>query len=59
MRKGAAIVQPDVMHAGGITELRKIANMAEAYGAEVAPHPCSGPIAHLASLATVGVRAIA
>jgi galactonate dehydratase len=53
--KGASIIQPDVMHAGGVTELRKIANMAEAYGAEVAPHQCSGPIGHLASLATMSV----
>jgi galactonate dehydratase len=53
--KGAAIIQPDVLHAGGVTELRKIANMAEAYGVEVAPHSCSGPIAHLASLATMSV----
>src|SRR5208282_1304800 len=43
-RKGASIIQPDVMHAGGITEIRKIANLAEVYGAEVAPHQCSGPI---------------
>ncbi|HWD98604.1 MAG TPA: mandelate racemase/muconate lactonizing enzyme family protein, partial [Bryobacteraceae bacterium] len=27
--KGASIIQPDVMHAGGITEIRKIANLAE------------------------------
>ena len=53
--KGAVIVQPDVLHAGGVTELRKIANMAEAYGVEVAPHSCSGPVAHLASLATMSV----
>jgi galactonate dehydratase len=53
--KGAAIVQPDVLHAGGITELRKIANLAETYGAEVAPHQCSGPIAHVASLAAMSV----
>jgi galactonate dehydratase len=53
--KGAAIIQPDVMHAGGVTELRKIANMAEAYGVEVAPHQCSGPIAHMASMATMSV----
>ncbi|HVW86870.1 MAG TPA: mandelate racemase/muconate lactonizing enzyme family protein [Bryobacteraceae bacterium] len=53
--KGAAIIQPDVMHAGGITELRKIANMAEAYGVEVAPHQCSGPIAHMASMAAMSV----
>jgi galactonate dehydratase len=53
--KGAAIIQPDVMHAGGITELRKIANMAEVYGVEVAPHQCSGPIAHMASMSTMSV----
>ena len=53
--KGAAIIQPDVLHAGGVTELRKIANMAEAYGVEVAPHSCSGPVAHMASLATMSV----
>jgi galactonate dehydratase len=53
--KGAAIIQPDVMHAGGITEIRKIANLAETYGAEVAPHQCSGPIAHVASLNAMSV----
>lgn len=53
--KGAAIVQPDVMHAGGITEIRKIANLAETYGVEIAPHQCSGPIAHMASLAAMSV----
>jgi galactonate dehydratase len=51
--KGALIIQPDVLHAGGVTELRKIANMAEAYGVEVAPHQCSGPIAHVASMSTM------
>jgi galactonate dehydratase len=54
-QKGAAIIQPDVMHAGGVTELRKIAVMAEAYGVEVAPHQCSGPIAHMASMSTMTV----
>ena len=53
--RGASIVQPDVLHAGGITEIRKIANLAESYGAEVAPHQCSGPIAHVASLAAMSV----
>src|SRR5262249_52296432 len=51
--RGASIIQPDVMHAGGITEIRKIAAMAEAYGVEVAPHQCSGPIGHVASLAAM------
>ena len=53
--KGASIIQPDVMHAGGITELKKIANFAEAYGVEVAPHQCSGPIATMASMAVMSV----
>ena len=53
--KGAAIIQPDVMHAGGITEIRKIANLAEAFGAEVAPHQCSGPIGHVASINAMSV----
>ena len=53
--KGAAIIQPDVMHAGGITDIRKIANLAETYGAEVAPHQCSGPIAHVASINAMSV----
>ncbi|HZT32626.1 MAG TPA: mandelate racemase/muconate lactonizing enzyme family protein [Bryobacteraceae bacterium] len=53
--KGAAIIQPDVLHAGGITELRKIAALAETFGAEIAPHQCSGPIGHVASLAVMSV----
>ena len=53
--KGASIIQPDVLHAGGITELRKIANLAETYGVEIAPHQCSGPIAHVASLHAMSV----
>lgn len=36
--KGASIIQPDVVKCGGITEMKKIANMAEAYNVEVAPH---------------------
>jgi galactonate dehydratase len=53
--KGAAIIQPDVMHAGGITEIRKIAALAETYGVEVAPHQCSGPIGHVASISAMSV----
>ena len=53
--KGAAVIQPDVLHAGGITEIRKIANLAETFGVEVAPHQCSGPIAHVASLNAMSV----
>lgn len=39
------IVQPDPCHAGGITETRKIATMAEAYDVGVALHCPLGPIA--------------
>ncbi len=44
------ILQPDVSHAGGIWELRKIAAMAEAYDVAVAPHCPLGPIALAACL---------
>jgi galactonate dehydratase len=39
------VIQPDLSHAGGITEVRKIAAMAEAYDVAMAPHCPLGPIA--------------
>ncbi|GBF10660.1 galactonate dehydratase [Tepidibacillus sp. HK-1] len=44
------IIQPDLSHAGGITEVRKIATMAEAYDIALAPHCPLGPIALASSL---------
>ncbi len=45
LEKGAAsIIQPDLCHAGGITEGRNIAGMAEAYYVPIAPHNPMGPI---------------
>ena len=44
------IIQPDPSHAGGITETRKIAAMAEAYDVGLAPHCPLGPIALAACL---------
>ncbi|KAJ7624740.1 mandelate racemase/muconate lactonizing protein [Roridomyces roridus] len=44
------IVQPDVAHAGGISETRRIANMAETYDVGLAPHCPLGPIAFAACL---------
>jgi len=44
------IIQPDLSHAGGIWEVRKIAAMAEAFDVAVAPHCPLGPIALAASL---------
>ena len=43
-KKAATILQPDMCHAGGITEVRLIAGMAEAYYATIAPHNPLGPI---------------
>ena len=45
-----AYLQPDTSHTGGITELRKIANMAEVYYMHIAPHCAIGPVAFSASL---------
>lgn len=44
------VVQPDLSHAGGITECKKIATLAETYGALAAFHCPLGPIALAASL---------
>jgi galactonate dehydratase len=49
-RGGLAIVQPDLSHAGGLTECLKIAAMAEAYDVAVAPHCPLGPVALAACL---------
>jgi galactonate dehydratase len=52
-RRLADVIQPDLCHAGGITECKKIAAMAEASYVQVAPHNPQGPVstaaaAHLA-----------
>jgi len=49
-RGGIAIVQPDLSHAGGISECTKIAAMAAAYDVALAPHCPLGPIALAACL---------
>jgi len=55
--KGAMIIQPDIVHCGGITEIRKIAALGEVYGVEIAPHMWYGPIGHMASVQSMsGVR---
>jgi len=51
LEKGAAgILQPDLCHAGGITEVRLIAGMAEAYYVAIAPHNPLGPISLAAGM---------
>ncbi|MGB3801297.1 MAG: galactonate dehydratase [Lewinella sp.] len=44
------IIQPDLSHAGGITEVKKIATLAEAYDVALAPHCPLGPISFAAAL---------
>jgi galactonate dehydratase len=46
----AAYLQPDPSHVGGITELKKVANLAEIYYMHVAPHCAIGPVALAAAL---------
>jgi galactonate dehydratase len=48
-KRAASIVQPDICYAGGITELRLIAGMAESYYTPVAPHNPQGPCSLAAS----------
>ncbi len=50
------VIQPDLSHAGGITEVNKIASMAEAYDVALAPHCPLGPVA-LASCVQVDAAA--
>ena len=49
-RQAAAYIQPDVSHVGGISELKKVANMAEVYYTHVMPHCAIGPVALGAAL---------
>lgn len=53
LQAGVAILQPDLSHAGGISEVRRIASLAEAFDALIAPHCPLGPLA-LASCLQVG-----
>ncbi|KAK4090383.1 hypothetical protein Purlil1_5055 [Purpureocillium lilacinum] len=44
------VLQPDICHVGGISELRRMAAMAEAYDVALAPHCPLGPVALAASM---------
>ncbi|WP_300265649.1 galactonate dehydratase [Microbacterium sp.] len=45
LQAGIAIAQPDLSHAGGISEVRRIAALAETFDAVIAPHCPLGPLA--------------
>lgn len=49
-KQAAALLQPDVAHCGGISELKKIANMAEVYYIHIMPHCAIGPVAFSACM---------
>jgi galactonate dehydratase len=44
MRKGAHVIQPDLVYSGGLLETKKIAALAETFYVSVAPHNCRGPL---------------
>lgn len=46
---GADILMPDITRCGGISEMRKIANLCECYNVPVAPHNPNGPISTVAT----------
>ena len=50
----ADILQPDVTNTGGILEAKKIAAMAEAYNARIAPHNCASPVSTAAAVQVDG-----
>ncbi|MFI6024753.1 galactonate dehydratase [Amycolatopsis magusensis] len=50
LQAGIAVAQPDLSHAGGISEVRRIAALAETFDALLAPHCPLGPLALAASL---------
>jgi galactonate dehydratase len=50
LQAGVAVLQPDLSHAGGISEVRRIAALAEVYDVPIAPHCPLGPVALAASL---------
>ncbi len=49
-REMCAILQPDIRHCGGMSELKKIAGMAEIHNMAIAPHNAAGPVGVAASV---------
>lgn len=47
---GIAVAQPDVCHAGGLTETRRIAALCDTFGVSMAPHNPLGPIATMVNI---------
>lgn len=49
-KRAVSVIQPDITHCGGLSEVRRIAAMAEAYRISVAPHNPQGPVSTAASI---------
>ena len=49
-KQAVSLIQPDGSHAGGISELKRIANMAEVYFMHIMPHCAIGPVAFSACM---------
>lgn len=49
-KRAVSVIQPDITHCGGLSEVRRIAAMAEAYRISIAPHNPQGPVSTAASL---------
>jgi galactonate dehydratase len=45
-----AVAQPDVCHAGGLTEVKRIAALCDSFGVSMAPHNPLGPIATMVNI---------
>lgn len=52
-RHAADVVMPDITRCGGISELRKMANLAETFNVPIAPHNPNGPLSTIASAHTM------
>jgi len=49
-KRAVSVIQPDITHCGGFSEVRRIAAMAEAYRVSIAPHNPQGPVSTAASI---------
>lgn len=49
-KRACSVIQPDITHVGGLSEVRRVAAMAEAYRVALAPHNPQGPVSTAASL---------
>lgn len=49
-KRAVSVIQPDITHCGGLSEVRRIAAIAESYRVTIAPHNPQGPVSTAASI---------